>query len=140
MNIEPLEISSNSLSYMKLLTASSNLEGHWSNHQWVELNAVTNGDWSGAFWEPEAKDLKPWIEIDLGKPKKISKAIIYERGQTIKAFEIQSQVGDHWKTIYKGTTIENKAEIKLPKTTTQKIRLVLKEYAQAPGIYEIVLL
>jgi alpha-L-fucosidase len=140
MNIEPMEISPNSLSYMKPLTASSNPAGHWSNHQWVELNAVTNGDWSGAFWEPEAKDLSPWVEIDLGKSEKISKAIIYERGQSVKAFEIQSQVGDQWKTIYKGTTIGNKAEIKLSKTTTQKIRLVLKEFTKAPGIYEVVLL
>jgi alpha-L-fucosidase len=140
MQIEPMEISSNSLSYMKPLTASTNPKGHWSNHQWVELNAVTNGDWSGSFWEPEATDLKPWVEIDLGKPEKISKAILYERGQSVKAFEIQSKAGDQWKTIYKGTTIGSKAEIKLPKTTTQKLRLVLQKYDQTPGIYEIVLL
>jgi alpha-L-fucosidase len=140
MQIEPMEISSNSLSYMKSLTASSNPKGHWSNHQWVELNAVTNGDWSGAFWEPEEKDLSPWVEIDLGKPEKISKAILYERGQSVKAFELQVLSGDKWKTIYKGTTIGSKAEIKLPKTNTQKVRLVLKEYTQVPGIYEIVLL
>ena len=140
MNIEPIEISSNSLSYLKPLTASSNLTGHWGNHQWVELSAVTNGDWSGAFWEPEEKDLSPWIEIDLGKPEKISKAILYERGQSVKAFELQVLSGDKWKTIYKGTTIGSKAEIKIPKTNTQKVRLVLKEYTQAPGIYEIVLL
>ena len=140
MNIDPMEISSNSRSYMKPLTASSNPKGHWGNHQWVELNAVTNGDWSGAFWEPEEKDLSPWVEIDLGKPEKISKAILYERGQSVKAFELQVLSGDKWKTIYKGTTIGSKAEIKLPKTNTQKVRLVLKEYTQAPGIYEIVLL
>jgi alpha-L-fucosidase len=140
MKIEPLEISSNSLSYMKSLTSSSNPKGHWSNHQWVELNAVTNGDWSGAFWEPEATDSKPWVEIDLGKPEKISKAILYERGTAVKAFELQALVGDKWKTLAKGTTIGGKAEIKLPKTTAQKVRLVLKEFSQTPGIYEIVLL
>ncbi len=140
MNVEPLEISSNSLSYMKSLTASSNPKGQWINHQWVELSSVTNGDWSGAYWEPEEKGLNPWVEIDLGKPEKISKAILYERGQSVKAFEIQALTGDQWKTIYKGTTIGSKLEIKLPKTTAQKVRLVLKEYSQAPGIYEIVLL
>jgi alpha-L-fucosidase len=140
MNIEPMEINSNSLSYMKPLTASTNPKGHWSNHQWVELNAVTNGDWSGAFWEPEATDLKPWVEIDLGTPEKISKANLYERGQSVKSYELQALSGEKWKTIYKGTTIGSKAEIKLPKTITQKVRLVIKEYSQAPGIYEIVLL
>ncbi len=140
MKIEPLEISSNSLSYMKSVSASSNPKGHWSNHQWVELSAVTNGDWSGAFWEPEEKDLTPWVEIDLGKPEKISNAIIYERGQSVKAFEIQAQTGDKWKTIYKGTTIGSKAEIKLPKTTAQKVRLALKNFSGVPGIYELVLM
>jgi len=140
MNIKPLEISSNSLSFNKPLTASSNPKGHWSNHQWVELNAVTNGDWAGAFWEPEAKDQNPWIEVDLGKPEKISEAILYERGKSVKAFELQALVGDKWKILAKGTTIGGKAEIKLPKTTAQKVRLVLKEFSQAPGIYEIVLL
>jgi alpha-L-fucosidase len=140
MNIEPLEISSNSLSYNKPLTASSNPKGQWINHQWVELSSVTNGDWAGAYWEPEAKDQSPWIEVDLGKPEKISQAILYERGTAVKVFELQVLVGDKWKTISKGTTIGSKAEIKLPKTTAQKVRLVLKEFSQAPGIYEIVLL
>ncbi|NEW81606.1 MAG: discoidin domain-containing protein, partial [Mariniphaga sp.] len=66
-----MEISSNSLSYMKPLKASSNPDGHWSDHQWVELTAVDNGDWSGSFWEPDAKDKTPWVEIDLGKVVKI---------------------------------------------------------------------
>ena len=140
MEIAPMEIGSNSLSFMKKVTASSNPTGHWSNHQWVEVKSVTNGDWSGAFWEPEAKDEMPWMEIDLGKPEKIANAILYERGAAVKSFELQAQVGDNWKTIGKGTTIGGKCELKLPKTTAQKIRLVLKEYSQVPGIYEIVLL
>jgi alpha-L-fucosidase len=140
MGIKPMEISSNSLSYSKPVTASSNPKGHWSNHQWVELSAVTNGDWSGAFWEPEEKDSNPWIEIDLGKPQKIAQAIIYERGTVVKSFELQYQEGEAWKTITKGTTIGAKAEPKFSKFTAQKIRLVLKEFSGAPGIYEIVLL
>ena len=125
---------------MKPLTASSNLKGFWGNSHWVELSSVTNGDWSGSFWEPEAKDLKPWLEIDLGKPEKISQAILYERGQSVKAYELHALIGNNWKTIYKGTTIGSKTEIKLPKTTTQKVRLVLKEFSQVPGMYEVVLL
>jgi len=140
MEIKPLEISSNSLSYSKPLTASSNPKGHWSNHQWVELNAVTNGDWSGAFWEPEASDANPWVKMDLGKAQKITKAYIYERGTAVKAFELQYLKGENWVTAYKGTTIGSKAEIKLSGFTTQKIRLLLKGFSGVPGIYEIVLL
>jgi alpha-L-fucosidase len=140
MNLEPMDISSNSLSYLKSLTASSNTTGLWSNHQWVELKSVTNGDWSGSFWEPDVKDLNPWVEIDLGKPENISKAIIYERGTSVKAFELQAMIENDWKTLFKGTTVGHKSELKFPKTTAQKVRLVLKEYSQLPGIYEIVLL
>jgi alpha-L-fucosidase len=140
MNIPPLEISSNSLSFQKPITASSNLKGHWSSHQWVELNAVTNGDWSGSFWEPEEKDQNPWIEIDLGKTEKISKAILYERGYAVESYELQTPGGEQWKTIYSGASIGNKAEIEIPGTEAQKVRLVLKKFSQVPGIYEVVLL
>ncbi|MGV8134050.1 MAG: alpha-L-fucosidase [Mangrovibacterium sp.] len=139
MNIEPMEIGSNSLSFNKTLTASSNPEGKWINHQWVDLRSVTNGDWAGSYWEPEAKDQRPWVEVDLGKPEKISQAILYERGTAVLAFEFQTFVGDKWEVLSKGKTIGSKAVIKLPKTTAQKFRLVLNEFRQTPGIYEIVL-
>ena len=140
MALEPMEISSNSLSYMKIMKASSNPDGHWSDHQWVELTAVDNGDWSGSFWEPDAKDKTPWVEIDLGKAVKISHTIIYERGNAVRSFELQTMAGDQWKTFYTGKTIGSKLEIKLPKITTQKVRLVLKDFSKVPGIYELVLL
>jgi alpha-L-fucosidase len=140
MDIKPMEISSNSLSFNKPLTASSNTAGHWSNHKWVDINSVTNGDWSGAFWEPEAKDLTPWIEINLGKSEKISRAIIYERGTSVKVFELQARVADQWKTIYKGTTIGTKAEISFKAIDTQFIRMVINSFSDTPGIYEIMLL
>jgi len=140
MGIKPIEISSNSLSFSKPLQASSNPKGHWSNHQWVDMNAVTNGDWSGAFWEPEANDSTPWLEIDLGKAQKISRAFIYERGSAVKAFELQYLQGETWKTAHKGSTIGSKAEIKLSDFTAQKVRLVLKEFSGVPGIYEIILM
>jgi alpha-L-fucosidase len=140
MNVAPVEINSNSLSFLKQVNASSNLKGHWSNHLWVELAAVTNGDWSASFWEPDPKDLHPWVEVDLGKPEKISEAILYERGNEVKVFELQALVGEKWKTIAKGGKVGSKLELKLPKTTTQKVRLVLNEFSKVPGIYEIVIL
>lgn len=140
MDIKPMEINSNSLSYSKPLTASSNPNGHWSNHQWVDLAAVTNGDWSGAFWEPDPKDTNPWIEIDLGKAQKITKAYIYERGKSVKAFEIQYLEGDTWKTACKGKTIGSKAELKIQDFEARKVRLTITEFTGVPGIYEVILM
>lgn len=135
MNIEPVEISAQSLSYNKKVSASSNPDPRWK-----EITSINNGDWSGHSWSPAKEDKIPWAEIDMGKPEKISKAVIYESGQAVKAFELQYQKGETWKTIYKGTTIGSKAEINLSKFTAQKVRLVLKEFSQVPGIYELVLL
>lgn len=61
------------------------------------------------------------------------------RGQSVIDFAHSIQP-DIIKTIYKGTTIGNKAEVKLSKITAQKIRLLLTDFSQVPGIYEIVLL
>lgn len=140
MGVKPMEIGANSRSFMKPVKASSGMVARWSNFQYVDPKSVTNGDWSGSFWEAEEKDQKPWVEIDLLKPEKIVQAVIYERGNSVKSFEIQALSGEAWKTIYKGKTIGGKAEVKLPKVTTSRVRLVLNEFSGLPGIYEVVLM
>jgi hypothetical protein len=135
MDIKPMEIRSQSLSFNKKVNASSN-----PNPDWNGVSSISNGDWVGHFWMPSKEDKTPWVEIDLGKPEKLSKAIIYEHGKAVKTYELQYQKGEAWKTMYKGTTIGSKSEIKLPKVTAQKIRLLLTGFCEVPGIYEIVLL
>jgi len=135
MDIKPMEISSQSLSFNQKVSASSN-----PNPKWNGVTSIVNGDWVGHEWKPTKEDKTPWAEIDLGKPVKVSMAIIYESGKAVKEFELQYLSGEVWKTAYKGTTIGSKAEIKFPKFTAQKVRLVLQEFSQVPGIYEIVLL
>ncbi len=135
MGIPPMEIGSESLSYNRKVTASSE-----PNPRWSGITSINNGDWVGHAWSPAGDDKEPWAEIDLGKPEKISKAVIYESGRSVKSFEIQVLSGRTWKTVRKGTTIGTKAEVNLPKTTAQKIRLLLKEYTEIPAIYEFILL
>ena len=135
MSIKPMEISSQSLTFNKKATASSNPDPHWRG-----ITSINNGDWVGQYWVPAKDDKTPWAEIDLGKPEKISKAIIYENGNAIKAFEIQYLTGKNWKTVYTGKTIGHKAEINLPKFTAQNVKIVLKDFSGVPGIYEFVLL
>jgi alpha-L-fucosidase len=67
MNVKPADMTSQSISYMKRVTGSSNQKEQWIDHQWVDLKAVNNGDWSGSFWQPADDDKAPWIEFDLGK-------------------------------------------------------------------------
>jgi alpha-L-fucosidase len=135
MDIPPMEIGSQSLSYNKPVSASSD-----PNPRWSGINSVNNGDWVGHAWSPAKEDRTPWAEIDLGKPETISKVIIYEKGQVVKAFEIQYLQGNAWKPVYSGTTIGRRSETEIQPIKAQKVRLVLKEFSEIPGIYEIVLL
>lgn len=139
MDIAPMDVKPISLSFMKPVTGSSNLKPHWSDHQWVDIKSVTNGDWSGDFWHPEENDSIPWVGIDLGTVQPVNCAVLYERGENIKAYEFQYKSGNGWITLYKGTTIGEKAGIEFPETRLQQLRLVIQEFAGKPGIYEIVL-
>jgi alpha-L-fucosidase len=139
MDIVPMDVKPASLSFKKTVTGSSNLEPHWSNHQWVDIKSVTNGDWSGDFWHPAEDDKTPWVEIDLGSVENVKGAVLYEREPKIKAYELQYKAGDKWVILYKGTEIGDKTVVEFPETKLQQLRLVIKEFAGTPGIYEIAL-
>ena len=139
MNVNPADVRPQSVSFMKPVNASSNLKPSWINHEWVDLKAVNNGEWSGSFWKAAEDDKQPWIETDLGRTEKISKIILYESGSNIKSFELQHKENAGWKTIYKGTTIGSKAEIDIDPVEAQVIRLQITSFSGTPGIYEIML-
>ncbi len=139
MDIVPMEAKPYSLSYKKSVKASSNLKGHWSHHQLVDLASVNNGDWAGDFWHPEESDTAPWIEIDLGESMKVNSAILFERGNNIESYELQYKSGEEWITLHKGSKIGEKNEEVFPETELQHFRLLITEFSDIPGIYEIVL-
>ena len=139
MNVKPADVRPQSVSFMKSVNASSNLKPSWINHEWVDLKAVNNGEWSGSFWKAAEDDKQPWIETDLGRAEKISKIILYESGTNIKSFELQYKENDGWKTFYKGATIGSKAEIDVDPVEAQVIRLLITSFSNVPGIYELML-
>jgi alpha-L-fucosidase len=140
MNARPVDVMSQSLSYLKKVNVSSNLTAKWINFQYSDIKSITNGDWSGSLWQAADDDKAPWIEIDLGKPEKISKVVIYESGQSIKSYEIKCRDGNEWRSIYKGTTVGARAEISIKPVEAQVIRMEITSFSKAPGIYEIMLL
>ena len=124
---------------MKTVKGSSNPDGHWGNHQWIDLKSVNNGDWVGDFWEPAENDREPWIEIILEKSKPVKKAILYEKKENIKSFELQGKSGDDWVILYKGKGIGSMLNVEFPETKIDRFRLLIKEFSDLPGIYEIIL-
>ena len=140
MNVKPMDVMSQSISYMKNVTGSSNQKAQWINHQWVDLKAVNNGDWSGSFWQPAGDDKDPWVEFDLGKAESISKAVIYESGDNVKSYELQYKSGDTWKTFFKGTTIGQRAEVNFKSVEARSVRLMISSYTGTLQIYEVMFL
>jgi alpha-L-fucosidase len=135
MDISPTKISSQSLSFNKPVTASTNPNPHWR-----DASSVNNGEWVGHYWNPANDDQTPWVEIDLETPEKISKVILFESGKAIEKFEIQYMKNDVWVTVYAGNSVENGKPLALPVIVAQKVRLVLNEFSSVPGIYEFMIL
>jgi alpha-L-fucosidase len=134
MNVSPTEISSQSLLFNKKATASSNPDPTWHG-----ISYVNNGDWAGLGWSPSNEDKTPWIEVDFDKPEKISNAVLFEASNhAVKAYEIQAFSNGQWKTIYKGKAIGNRMDIKLPKTTTNKVKVVFTDFSDLIEISEVV--
>ncbi len=133
-NIEVIEAFPQSVSYGKAIKASSRADTFWR-----EVEAVNNGDWAGRFWEANKKDEEPWVEIDMGEAEKISNAVIFEYGKNILAFKLQYKENGEWKTVYTGTTVGEEKQISFPEIAAQTVRLLMTEFDEPPGLYEIVL-
>jgi alpha-L-fucosidase len=135
MDIVPMEIPPQSLSFKKPVKASTN-----PRPRWRDAGSVNNGDWVGHYWTPAADDERPWVEIDLQKQEKISTVILFESGRSVEEFNIQIFKDESWQTVYSGTTIDNGSPISFPEVTAQKVRLVMTDYSSVPGIYEMIIL
>jgi alpha-L-fucosidase len=135
LDIKPLEIPSQSPSFKRQVIASSE-----SNPDWNGASSVNDGDWVGHSWMPARGDSQPWIGITLDRHEKISKAILYESGSSVSAFEIQYLKGEEWNTLYKGAGIGSRDEIEFPAVEAKKVRLLITGYSDIPSIYEMVLL
>ena len=133
MEITPMDVKPVSLSFKKPVSGSSNHEPHWSDHQWMDILSVTNGDWSGDFWHPAENDAMPSIEIDIENIQPVKTAILFERGNHVKAFELQYKSGEKWVSLYKGKTIGERAEVSFPETRLRYFRLLIRERDGVPG-------
>jgi hypothetical protein len=64
------------------------------------------------------------IELDLGKPSRISTIMIDERAyEKVSKFILEYKAGSEWKTILEGTTIGSSYVKDFPAVTTQNVRL-----------------
>lgn len=130
-DVKPIRLESQSISYKQKVVVSKAPDLWWN-----AVENINNGDWA-LPWIPAKDDERPWAEIDFSKPSKVSKLLISEKGQAIQSFNIQCLVNDAWITVHEGKSIGPELEVNLKGIMTQKMRLVLTEFSEYPGIYEI---
>ncbi|MCW1924433.1 DUF5703 domain-containing protein [Luteolibacter arcticus] len=106
-----------------------------------EAAKAVDGDeatrWGGGEGAREA-----WLEVDLGAPTAISRAIVKELSYASTAeFAIEAQQADgSWLAVATGTTIGRHRELSFPVTTARVFRLHLRKLTDNANIEEFQLL
>jgi alpha-L-fucosidase len=87
------------------------------------------------FWEADAKDKEPWLQIDMGKPKTFDRIRLRENAGTTRAFIVEYKKDGRWIPLHEGKGLEL-FNLQLPAAvTTQVVRIRFTEFTEAPGIH-----
>ena len=136
-NIPPVSVTG-SLAGDKAATASNVFQ----NQPGYAPGKAFDGD-PGSRWATDAGTRSAWIEVDLGRPETISRAVIDEwapGGKRIQSFELQYQAGGAWRKFHQGATVGANCAIKFPPITAQRVRLQILDATDGPTINEFELL
>ena len=104
-----------------------------------EADKAFDGD-PGTRWSAAAGTKTGWIEVDLGKPETIIRAVIQEVSYPrVTKFALEAEQPDsQWKVVAEGGTLGAGKEIRLANpVTAQKFRLNILDASDVPTIDEI---
>jgi hypothetical protein len=103
-----------------------------------EAENAFDGD-SSTRWGAEPNAHSAWLEVDLGKPVKIRRAIIenaYPELKRIRTFVIETWQDGQWKACYQGKDLGEKLEATFEPVTAQRVRLNITEATDTPTLWE----
>ena len=85
-----------------------------------------------------AKDVRDaWLEVDLQKETRISRAVIKELGfHRTQEFAIEYKDGEAWKELAHGTVVGGEKQIKFPPVAARQVRLNILKASDTPTIEE----
>lgn len=104
---------------------------------------AVDGD-TGTFWAFAKGDTAAWLEVDLGKPMNMSRAVICEgvtapRVPLVSKFTIEAQQADgSWKAVANGTDIGAERTLTFQPAAARKFRLHVLESKDAKGTSPVV--
>ncbi|MCY2989860.1 MAG: alpha-L-fucosidase [Planctomycetota bacterium] len=88
-------------------------------------------------WGASADARSGWLEVDLGAPTLVGRAVLKELGyQRTQEFAIEYQAGETWQTIVRGTTIAGEKTFDFPPVTASRFRLQILKANEVPTIEE----
>ncbi|NLE59393.1 MAG: DUF1080 domain-containing protein [Planctomycetes bacterium] len=130
-DIPPLATGLGSLAAHKKANASNVFQKHWllGPEQAFDDNESTR-------WATDAGTKQAWLEVDLGKPTTIGRAVINEAFNRVRAFELQYEDGEQWRTFASGTTIGENKPITFDPVTVRRVRLNITQAVDGPTIWE----
>jgi len=88
-------------------------------------------------WATDSGTHQAWLEVDLGKPTAIARAVIREAyAGRVRKFELQVKEGEAWRTIASGTTLGEARVVKFPPVTARTVRLNILQATEGPTVWE----
>ncbi|MFW6164115.1 MAG: discoidin domain-containing protein [Planctomycetota bacterium] len=88
-------------------------------------------------WATDAGTQAAWLEVDLGEPTALGRAVIREAyAGRVRQFELQVKEGEGWRTIARGTTLGEHREVRFPSVTARIVRLNILKATDGPTIWE----
>jgi len=88
-------------------------------------------------WATDAGTHQAWLEVDLGRPRTIDRALLGEAySPRVERFELQFRDGEGWKTFARGRRIREERILHFKPITAQVIRLNILEATEGPTIWE----
>lgn len=102
---------------------------------------VTDGD-TATYWATDDSVKQAALTIDLGKPTRFNRFLVQEYirlGQRVKGFTVEALADTGWTQLASETTIGYKRILRLPTTTTTKVRFTVTNAKACPLISNIAL-
>ncbi len=88
-------------------------------------------------WATDYGTHEAWLEVDLGSPQTIDRAMIYEAyAPRVRRFELQAREDGGWETFAQGNRIGEQCLIRFEPVTARVIRLNILEANEGPTIWE----
>ncbi len=106
-----------------------------NNKKFQAENIVDNS--TSSYWATDDSLRAGWVILKFASSRSFNRIMLQEPirfGQRIEEFEVQAFVDGEYKTIATGTTIGYKRLFRIPMTSTNRVKIIIKKANNCPAI------